>query len=258
MNETRISTILGEISVTVDERAEGQPIVFMHGVFLDKSLWSAYGTSLTGRTHVYIDMPAHGASSNVGRDWSLDECVTMLINILDTLNIVKCVVIGHSWGSMVALRAATKFPGRISALGLFNMPFKRSAGKARLGFIFQKLMVVFQTFYAKQAAKALYTAEYLFSNPEVSKKMQERLSMRPPKEISRVIDAVMLKAEDVSSLVSDLRVPALAIIGESDYVGAPPDIKTVIVSGGHISPHEAQIESKQAILKVINLATNSA
>ena len=203
-------------------------------------------------------MPAHGESGNVGRDWSLDECVTMLMEVLDSLNIKTCIAVGHSWGSMTALRAATKFPERFSALGLFNMPFKRSTGVGRLGFTLQKLMVVFPKFYARQAAKSLYTPEFLLSRPELSKQMQERLAIRPPKEISRVIDAVILNAEDTSTLVSNLRVPALAVVGASDYVGIPPGVETVKVLGGHISPHEATSETSQTILRVLSLVARSA
>ena len=258
MHEQRIPTILGNVSATLDEKAMGPPVVFMHGVFLDKSLWSNYGSNLTGRTHIYIDMPAHGVSSDVGRDWNLDECVTMLMEVLDELKINTCIVIGHSWGSMTALRAATKFPERFSALGLFNMPFKRTEGTRRLGFTLQKLMVVFPKFYAKQAAKALYTRNFLLSHPEFSTQMQERLAARPPKEIARTIDAVILNAEDASSLIGNLHVPALAIVGEADYVGVPSGIETVKVAGGHISPHEAPSETRQAILKVLSFATRSS
>jgi 3-oxoadipate enol-lactonase len=257
MREQKVATVLGGISVTIDDRGTDQPIVLMHGVFLDKTLWMDYDSNLTGRTHIYVDMPAHGASDNVGRDWNLEECVTMLMEILDGLNIKSCVAIGHSWGSMTALRAATKFPERFSALGLFNMPFKPLTRLGRLGFTLQKLMVVFPRFYARQAAKSLYTPELLRSRPELSEQMQERLAMRPPKEIARVIDAVLLNAEDASTLVSNLRVPALAIVGESDYVGVPAGVETVSVAGGHISPHEATSETRQAILRVLSLAAHS-
>ena len=255
MQERKIPTILGTVSATLDERNDAEePIVFLHGVFLSKSLWADYGSSLTNRTHIYIDMPSHGASENVGRDWTLEECAAMLIEILDNLKIKKCVAIGHSWGSMTALRAASSFPDRFSALGLFNMPFKRTTGMAPLGFIVQKLMTLFPTFYAKQAAKALYSPSVLLAHPEYSTQMQERLAARPPKEIARTIEAVILNAKDTSSLVSNLSIPALATVGETDYVGVPKGIDSQKVAGGHISPHEAQQETKQAILKVLRYA----
>jgi len=255
VKEHRIQTRLGQISVAVDERGTDIPLVFMHGVFLDKSLWADCSSSITGRTHIYIDMPAHGVSGNVGHDWSLNDCVEMFMHILNELGITRCIVIGHSWGSMTALRAASRYPSHFAALGLFNMPFKRSVGMGRLAFTLQKLMTGFPRFYAKQAAKSLYTKQMLSARPEFSVSMQERLAKRPSREISRVIDAVILNAEDATHLLNILKVPALAIIGESDYVGVPPSMKTVTVPGGHISPHEAPAETRLAIEQVLKLAT---
>lgn len=259
MQERRIPTILGSVSATIDIRNDSEdPLVFMHGVFFDKALWMDYGSELTNRTHIYIDMPSHGASENVGRNWTLDECGVMFIEILDFLKVEKCIAIGHSWGSMTALRAASRYPDRFAALGLFNMPFKKTTGVARVGFAAQKFMTVFPRFYAKQAAKALYSPSFLIENPEYSTEMQNRLARRPPKEIARTIDAVILNAENTSSLISKLKVPALAIMGRTDYVEAPSGIDSLTVPGGHISPHEAQQETKQAILEVLRYAVRSA
>jgi len=258
MREQHVETVLGRISVLVDDRGGDPPVVFMHGVFLDRTLWTAFGPEVTGRTHIYIDMPAHGASGNVGRDWHLDECVEMLLTVLDKSNVARCIVIGHSWGSMTALRAAIKAPSRFAALGLFNMPFKRNQGLGRLGFQLQKLVTAFPRFYARQAARALYSESALKAHPELSLAMQDRLSVRPPKEIARVIDAVLLRPEDATHLLRDLTVPALAVVGQSDYVGKPPGLNVTVAPGGHISPHEAPDETRAAIKKVLLLAGDSA
>lgn len=258
MRVQRVQTGLGQISLLIDDRGSDLPIVFMHGVFLDKDLWSAFGPAVTGRTHVYIDMPAHGASSNVGRDWKLDECGEMLLTVLDQISVSRCIVIGHSWGSMTALRAAIRAPRHFAALGLFNMPFKRNEGLNRLGFQFQKLVTVFPRFYARQAARALYTPSALKSHPEFSTAMQNRLAARPPKEISRVIDAVLLNPEEGTHLLRELKVPALAVVGQSDYVGKPPGLNVIEVPGGHISPHEAPEETCNALKQIVLLAGDSA
>jgi pimeloyl-ACP methyl ester carboxylesterase len=245
---------MGQVSLLVDDRSGDLPIVFMHGVFLDKTLWTAFGPEVTGRTHVYIDMPAHGASGNVGRDWHLDECVEMLLTVLDEINVSRCIVIGHSWGSMTALRAAIRAPSRFAALGLFNMPFTRNEGLGRLGFRLQKLLTVFPRFYARQAARSLYTESALKAHPEYSAAMQDRLSARPPKEISRVIDAVLLNPGDGTNLLKELTVPTLAVVGQSDYVGEPPGLNVTVVPGGHISPHEAPEETRAALKHIVLLA----
>ncbi len=252
----QVPTLLGQIVVNIEKREDTQPVVFMHGVFLDKTLWKDCDSTLTGCTHVYIDMPAHGESSNVGRSWTLDECTTMLTQVLDFLKIEKCVLVGHSWGSMTALRAAVQFPERFAALCLFNMPFKKTSGAVRIGFQFQKLLTRFQRFYARQAAQSLYSKAILEARPELIEQMQSRLAARPGEEISRVISAVILDAEDATQMIKDLNVPALFVVGELDYVGVPPG-ETITVPGGHISPHEAPSETKHAILRVVELAAQS-
>ena len=252
-----ITTQLGNISVVIEGNENGEPLVFMHGLFMDKTLWQTFDSKLTGRTHIYIDMPSHGLSSNVNKRWSLDDCTSMLIEILDALKITRCIIIGHSWGSMTGLRAAHQYPKRFSALGLFNMPFERTTGVSRVGFIFQKLMTLFPKFYAKQAAKALYSVSFLLKHPELSAKIQTNLSQRPSKEISQCIDAIILDAIDTKQLLNDLQVPALAVKGEADYVGIHPKIEMITVPGGHISPHEAPKEISQIIKQVVNLSSKN-
>ncbi|MEM9602891.1 MAG: alpha/beta hydrolase [Pseudomonadota bacterium] len=255
MNTKRVSTALGTVSVRFETGGAGVPLVFLHGVFLDNTLWEAFDSSLTGRTHLYVDMPAHGESDNVGRDWTLDECVGVLLAVLDAFQVPRCIAIGHSWGSMTALRAASTHPERFAALGLFNMPFTETRGLARLGFHLQKQLTGFKSFYARQAAKAMYSPRALADNPAFRKAMQARLRSRPSIEIARVIDAVILGADAAHTLITTLYVPAHAVVGESDYVGSPPGIVTRTVPGGHISPHEAPSETAEAIVRTLTLAS---
>jgi pimeloyl-ACP methyl ester carboxylesterase len=254
MRELEIGTDLGKISVAMEIVENTIPVVFLHGVFLDKYLWSTYNTEFTHRSHIYIDMPAHGDSGDVGHDWTLDDCVNMLMQILDALDVDRCVVIGQSWGSMVALRAAHKFPHRFAALGLFNMPHAKTAGLRKLGFLFQKLFLFMPRFYAKQAARSLYSEDVLMRRPELLTQMQERMTRRSAKELARIVDAVILHPDDATSYIEMLKVPALAVVGEDDYVGTPPKLETWIVPGRHISPHETVEKTKAAITRVLAMA----
>lgn len=254
MEAITVNTELGKISVAIERIENTQPIIFLHGVFLDKQLWSEYNTELTQRTHIYVDMPAHGESSDVGHDWTLEDSVNTLMQILDTLAVERCIVIGQSWGSMIALRAACIYPHRFAALGLFNMPHKKTVGLRRFGFIFQKLFLFTPQFYAKQAAKSLYSSNILKIRPELISQMQDRMSKRSAKELARIIDAVILRPDTASRFIENLNVPALAIVGEDDYVGTPPKLETWTIPGRHISPHESFDSTKQAISRVLTLA----
>ena len=251
--EKYIPTTLGSIYTKIEHGDDRPPLVFLHGVFMDHTLWSNFDSSLTGRTHIYLDMPSHGNSQPVGRHWSLDECVEMLIEVLDALKIEQCIPIGHSWGSMTILRAAVQHPERFLSLGLFNMPFQETTGMSRLGFTLQKSMVYFPRFYGKQAAKALYTEDFLNDQPETIEYIQDGMHRRPPIETARTLDAVILLAKDARPIIHELAVPAIVVKGESDYVGEPPGLQIRLVPGGHVTPHEAPAETEQAILDTVAL-----
>lgn len=253
MDERVFKTNLGRIAVTVDNRRTKASIVFMHGMFLDKSLWLDVAKRLPKVTRIYIDMPAHGGSSDVGHDWTLNDCVDLLMQIIDELKLDRCFLIGHSWCGMVALRAAVKYPERFKALGLFNMLFTKVVGLRRLGFILQKAVLFFPRFYAKQAAKSLYSEEILHTRPELSIQMQERIATRPRREVARVIDAVILNAEDATHLINELCVPALVVVGRNDYVGKPPRLDNWTVAGGHMSPQESAEKIADAVVTVLGM-----
>ena len=258
MNEQFIRTNLGRLSIVINDGAIDLPVIYLHGVFLDKTLWTEVSSAVNGRMQIFVDMPAHGNSENVGYDWTLNDCVEMLIQIMDALTVKRAVVIGHSWGSMTALRAAAQYPHRFAALGLFNMPFRRTKGMSRITYMLQKRMGMFPVFFAKQAAKVLYSPDLLEQRPELITQMQARLSQRPAKEIARTIESVILQAQDSASLLQTLQVPAIAVVGETDYVGIPPKVDCMTVPGGHISPHEAEEEVKHVIQRVLDLADNAA
>jgi len=254
MKTQEISTNMGMISVTTETVENTVPVVFLHGVFLDKDLWSAYRPEHTHRTHIYIDMPGHGNSGDVGRDWRLEECVTMLIQVLDAMGVDRCVAIGQSWGSMVAVRAANAYPQRFAALGLFNMPHAKTTGMRKVGFWMQKMFLGAPRFYAKQAAQSLYSKELLQRRPELVTRMQERMQKRSAREMSRLINAVILCPDDARPYIEHLKVPAAAFVGEDDYVGTPPILETGRIPGRHISPQESEEKTREAISKVLALA----
>lgn len=248
-----IETDLGLICVHTRGQGNGKPIVFLHGIYLDSSLWDDVALDLPGRRLLMIDMPGHGESPEPECNWSLNDCVAMLLRVLDAMRISKCVVVGHSWGAMTALRAACLNPERFDSLCLLNMPFRKTTGLRRFGFQFQRLLAAFQPFYARQAAKALYTPSFMTKRPETAERMEKNVGSKSWGGIARLIDAVILQPGDALHLIEKLKVPAVFVVGEQDWVGSP-SVQSVVVPGGHISPHEAPTEVAQAIFLALNVS----
>ncbi|XP_067866337.1 LOW QUALITY PROTEIN: sn-1-specific diacylglycerol lipase ABHD11 [Heterodontus francisci] len=99
-------------------RSTETPLVFLHGLFGSKSNFYSIAKALvqrTGRMVVTVDNRNHGGSGHspvmTYEAMSLD-----LQNLLDTLQLPKCILIGHSMGGKVAMTTALLRPELIEKL----------------------------------------------------------------------------------------------------------------------------------------------
>ena len=248
-----IHTNLGEIAVfpkLVD--SEKTPIIFLHGVYFDHHLWDEVIDSIQDRTTYSVDMPFHGLSKEITKnDWSLNDCTEMLLEILDSLKITQVIAVGHSWGSMTILRAASKQPERFESLLLCNMPFLAATKKQKLTFGLQHYMLLFRNFYTKQAAKALFGKTSLKENTSLVDQLKRPMDLLSNAQIKHTDKAVIADAEDATELIKNLKVRALALKGIEDYVTAPSSIETIVIGGGHISPLEKPNEILSIFISLV-------
>jgi 3-oxoadipate enol-lactonase len=246
---TFVQAKIGKIAIQKTERiTDKPPIIFLHGVYFDHHLWDEQINHIDDRMVITIDMPFHGKSREITKaEWSLNDCADMLIEILDSLHLPKIIAVGHSWGSMTIIRAANKQLERFSSIVLCNMPFLTSSNKNKLIIRLQHTMLLFRNFYTKQAAKALFGKTSLKQNPKLIEKLKRPMSILSNSQIKQTDKAVIINAEDATRLINNLNVRKIAIKGKEDYVPTPPNIKTIEIEGGHISP----LEKPTIVLSVI-------
>jgi 3-oxoadipate enol-lactonase len=246
---TFIQTNIGKIAIYKKESTSDKlPIILLHGVYFDHHLWDEQVKHIDDRTVITIDMPLHGASREITKpDWSLNDCADMLIEVLDGLQIPKVIAVGHSWGSMAILRAANKQPERFSSIVLCNMPFLAASKVKKKLIHIQHYMLVFRYFYTKQTAKALFGKTSIKQNPQLIEMLKRPMSLLSNNQIKQTDGAVIIDAEDATRLINNLNVRTLALKGKEDYVPIPPNIQTIEIEGGHISP----LEKPTMVLNVI-------
>ena len=195
-------------------------------------------------------MLGHGLSQNVKKNWSLDDCVKAVHEAISKLDLNNITLVGHSWGSMTALRLINKYPENYNQAVLFNMPVHEARGMTRIGFYMQLTMSPFKKFYAKQAAKSLYSKEYLQQNPEATDGLVKSMSIMSPQQIRQTVKSVILNCGDASDLVQNTGNTSF-YVGKEDYVKNQYPIEPTVLNGGHISPHESSVEVNEAITKAL-------
>lgn len=252
MKQETINTTIGNIVVYQKIVPNTIPVIFLHGVYYDHNLWNYYTSRITERTVITVDMPHHGKSKDIiKKNWTMDDCATMLIEILDHLKHKEVYAIGHSWGSMTILRASVKEPKKFKDIGLCNMPFEEGKFSTRLKFGFQHLMLPFRKFYTKQVAKAMFSAENMKTKPEIVEYLEVSMSLLSDREVRKTDKAVITKVDDGIKYLERLKVPTLALKGSKDYVGTPKNIEMTVVEGAHTSPLEQPEKVFKFVQKVI-------
>ena len=114
-----------ETFATVD--GEGPPLVLVHGVGLDHTMWDLVLDSLgASRRVIRYDLLGHGQTPDPPGPRTLEDFVVQLLTVLDAHRLDRADVAGLSLGGMVALAAAARHPDRFDRLALLNTVFERS------------------------------------------------------------------------------------------------------------------------------------
>ncbi|MBD2233516.1 alpha/beta fold hydrolase [Phormidium tenue] len=127
MRSIPIATTTGSIEVLVADAAtetSALPAVFIHGMACAADLWRPQlEQTAQQRTAIAISLPGHGASTPpTDDDYSPAACANALFVVLDALQLESILLVGHSYGSCVALAAAAAQPCRIAKLILVDPP----------------------------------------------------------------------------------------------------------------------------------------
>lgn len=114
-------------------RPELPTVVFIHGVLNDHSVWALQSRYLAnhGYNVLAIDLPGHGRSTGAPPA-SVAEAASSILALLNTLQIAQAALVGHSWGSLIALHTASLAPDRIMQLVLVGTAFPMRVSPALL------------------------------------------------------------------------------------------------------------------------------
>jgi len=237
-----------------------QTMVFLHGVFMDHTMWGRVIGQVDGARTIAIDMPGHGDSPAAPAGATLDDHIASVAASLDELGVKGALVVGHSWGGMVAIRLAALRPDLVAGLVLTNTPLVATTGSTRFGFRAQRAMLLAgfpPGIYGRMAASSLMGAGYRAQHSEDIGAMERRLSRTGRSVIRETLRSVLLEPGDGIGWLEQIAVPWIAVAGADDYViagGVSERVQAVgelwIATGAHSTPLEAPDIVAEAIAEV--------
>lgn len=108
-------------------------VVFIHGVLNDHSVWILQTRYLAhhGWNVLAVDLPGHCRSEGEAPS-SVEEAADFIAGLLDALGVQSAALVGHSWGSLIALETASRLKVRVSHLVLIGTAFPMKVSQALL------------------------------------------------------------------------------------------------------------------------------
>jgi lipase len=160
----------GTLHVAVHGPASGRPVVLaVHGITASHRAWDAVARELGDRvTTLAVDLRGRGASTS-SPPYGIGQHVDDLLQVLDHLEVVRPVLLGHSMGAYVVALLATRRPERAAGVVLVDgglpLPVPDGADpdevlEATLGPALARLR---QTFESPEAYRAFWRAHPAFS-----------------------------------------------------------------------------------------------
>jgi 3-oxoadipate enol-lactonase len=212
-------TIASGRAIGVDEAGGGAatPIVFLHGVGSDKSVWAPqlahFGTS---RRALAFDYPGYGESDPAAAGATRDDFAAAILAAMTALGIERAHVCGLSLGGVIAIAMHHLAPDRCRSLVLADTFAVHPDGQA----IFDRSVAASESMTELAAAR---TPAILApgASEELHQEVRETMARIDPDAFRIGAKAVWLA--DQRERVAAIEVPTLVLVGGEDTV-TPPDL----------------------------------
>lgn len=257
-----------------EDRGNGEPILFAHGLFLNHTTFNEQinGLEKTFRC-LSFDMPGHGGSS-YRKGWTLGSLADDFALFIEENDLKPVTFVGQSFGGTVGMILAAKYPELVERLILvgttardeFNARRKKwSEIKHRiLTASCSELEEVF-----KEIQDKTKTDGWLSKNQEKSETERKIMLSHKPEGLALAIDAAVLGRVDITDILSTIKCPTLVAVGTDD-TGTPPELSHEIVNkisnskletiknAGHHVHLEAPETLNRIIIEFMNIQTMNA
>jgi pimeloyl-ACP methyl ester carboxylesterase len=120
--ERHIQMVAPSVRLRIVETGSGDPIVFVPGTMVTGPAWGGLVRELPDRRCLLVDRPGEGLSSALAYPSGGygTTVATLMRALFDELRLERATVVGHSIGTVWALRAALAMPSRVSRVVLLG------------------------------------------------------------------------------------------------------------------------------------------
>ncbi|EAQ77251.1 alpha/beta fold hydrolase [Blastopirellula marina] len=257
---------IGEVTLNVVIRGEGEPVLLAHGFPLDHSMWEAQINVLAAEGYQVIapDLRGFGESDPATDKTTMAQFADDLSRLLAKLNVTQPVTFcGLSMGGYIAWQFFQRHRTRLARLILCDTRANDDDEKVARGRLVMAAEV--ERFGVAKVPSTmvpkLLSPISFEKNAAVVQSLEAMILRQDPAGVAAA-QRGMAERENVVHLLPTIDVPTLVICGEADSI-TPPDVMQEIAAAiadsqyveiagaGHMAPMERSVEVNTAILNFL-------
>ena len=247
-----------DINMFTLSRGAGRPVVFIHGLGWDHTLWNRAAQSLATHYHtVTADTRGHGRSDKPDGPYSIDGFSDDWRGLLTGLGLERSTVVGFSLGGIIAMKLTLEHPDLVEALVLVSTLCRADSSlRDKLEARIESAKREDPVASARLGAGQIFSPSFMADHPkhiESFVRWRAAMSQEPLFAAARASYGF-----DVCSRLGKVRVPALVMYGEEDIITPPSDGERIVASlpgsevvrfpgTGHMIPVEKPAEFETAL-----------
>lgn len=217
-------------------------IVLLHGWGQNIEMMKPIGDKYKDKFNVLIiDLPGFGESDEPKTPWTVYEYADFIHNFIESLEIKKIYLIGHSFGGKISLVYSSKY--KVEKLVCLASPYCKETKKLSLKTRFYK--------FVKKIKLLTPLANY----------MKNKLGSTDYKNASEIMKGVLVQSVnlDIDEDVKKIKCPTLLVWGTADTavpINRAYELEKMIDNAGVVvyegATHYAYLERLNNLIKVLN------
>jgi len=198
-----------------------QTIVLWPSILADYRIYRHPIEVWRGRHRIIaIDGPGHGDSGRPPGAFSMNDCGQALGEILDALTLSEpVVVVGTSWGGLVAGEFALLQPKRTLAVVMLNTPVIKARDGPSLSdrFVVWGARWIHSTAaYRNGVAKAFFLPATIERGGVTQEEFHQHLRQADGAALSQAVRSVLIDREPLADRMNGIKAPTLFVAGRQD------------------------------------------
>ncbi|MEP7284986.1 MAG: alpha/beta fold hydrolase [Chloroflexota bacterium] len=244
------------VTLHYSEQGIGTPVVLLHGFPFSSAIWQTQQQGLSNDYRVIaLDLRGHGASPAPEGTYDMETMAQDVLTLLDSLDVERAAIIGHSMGGYVTLALWRLAPERFSALGLISSQASADSDEARKN----RYKTAEKVFIEGSSAVAQAMLPKLFAphTPDDETFIEQVNTLILNTRPSGIIGTLkgMAARPDSTDLLPHINIPVLILTGDHDQLIAPQKadamaalIPTATLVSVENAGHMPMLEQPQAVL----------